>query len=89
MSLPGKEVGFVNEVWSPKMRSGPRMGIWTQIEDWILSGSSEPKNGSLDRGIVVWDPDVGLSPRWKSRSWNGGLGPEIDVLALDGCLDPG
>lgn len=66
MSLPWKEVGSVNEVWSPKMRSEPQDGDLDPIEDWILGGSSGPWNGSLGCEIEVWDPNVGLIPRWQS-----------------------
>lgn len=36
---------------------------------------SEPQNGDLDS-------------EWMSGSWDGGLGPNIEVWAPDGDLDP-
>lgn len=86
---PDTRLDYGFEVWVLGWTSGPELKVWDPdvclspgwrsgplIQDWILGLRSEPRDGLLDRDMNVWDTDVGLSPRLRSRSWDGGLGPD-------------
>lgn len=42
--------------------------VWTQKKDWILGLRTVNQIGLQDAGMMVRDPDVGLSPIWRCGS---------------------
>lgn len=76
---PGREVWALEgnlgpelEVWVTGMTSGNGMVVWTTVDvcipikDWTLGSRNGPQGGLLGPGMKVWDPDIGLSPGWRS-----------------------